>query len=125
MQAALHKISEAAHSAPDLDALFGAIHAIIAELLPAKNFYVALYDPATDLVSFPYWVDELDERPEPRKLSERRGLTGLVLQTGEPLLLSPGSIDEVAARPGVGIIGTDGVDWLGIPLKTAAAPSAC
>ena len=119
MQAALHKISEAAHSAPDLDGLFKAIHEIISELLPARNFYVALYDQASDMVSFPYWVDELDDRPEPRKLSERCGLTGLVLKTGEPVLLSPDSIDAVVARPDVTIIGTDGVDWLGIPLKTS------
>ncbi|MFA6985166.1 MAG: PAS domain S-box protein, partial [Arenimonas sp.] len=119
MQAALHKISEAAHSAPDLQHLFQAIHEIISELLPAKNFYVALYDEATDLLSFPYWVDELDPRPEPRKLKERRGLTGLVLETGEPLLLSPDTIGAVVTRPDVTIIGTDGVDWLGIPLKTS------
>jgi len=119
VQAALYKISQAAHSSRDLDSLFQAIHAIIAELLPAKNFYVALYDQATDIISFPYWVDEVDERPPPRKASEGRGLTGLVLQTGEPLLLSPGWNEEVAGRPGEGFMGSDGVDWLGIPLKTA------
>lgn len=119
MQAALHKISEAAHSAPDLQGLFEAIHQIISELLPAKNFYVALYDEATDTISFPYWVDELDPQPEPRKLSERRGLTGLVLTTGEPLLLSPDTIHSVARRPDVTVIGTGGVDWLGVPLKTS------
>jgi len=118
VQAALYEISQASHSAPNLDALFAAIHRIIANLLPAENFYVALYDRDTDLVSFPYWVDALDERPEPRKLSERRGLTGLVLRTGEPLLLTPDTIFDVASHPDVTIIGTDGVDWLGIPLKT-------
>src|SRR5205085_12224616 len=118
-QAALYQISQAAHSAPDLEALFADIHRIIAKLLPAENFYVALYDAATDIISFPYWVDELDERPEPRRLSERRGLTGLVLRTGEPLLLTPDTIFDVASHPEVTIIGTDGVDWLGIPLKTS------
>jgi diguanylate cyclase (GGDEF)-like protein/PAS domain S-box-containing protein len=115
VSAALYKISQAAHSSRDLDSLFQAIHAIIAELLPAKNFYVALYDAATDIISFPYWVDEVDERPEPRKASERRGLTGRVLLSGEPLLLSPGWVD---ANSGEGFMGSDGVDWLGIPLKT-------
>jgi diguanylate cyclase (GGDEF)-like protein/PAS domain S-box-containing protein len=119
LQIALYKISQAAHFSRDLDSLFEAIHAIIAELLPAKNFYVALYDAATDLITFPYWVDEVDERPEPRKASERRGLTGLVIENGEPLLLSPGKMDELAARPGVGFMGSNGIDWLGIPLKTA------
>jgi PAS domain-containing protein len=53
LQIALYKISQAAHFSRDLDSLFEAIHAIIAELLPAKNFYVALYDAATDLITFP------------------------------------------------------------------------
>lgn len=118
-QAALHKISEAAHSAPDLEGLFQAIHAIVGELLPAENFYVSLYDKALDTISFPYWVDEVDTRPLPRKLSERRGLTGVVIESGEPLLLSPDTIGAVAARPDVKVIGSRGVDWLGVPLKTS------
>ena len=117
---ALYRISEAAHQAPDLDALFRAIHQIISELLPARNFYVALYDQASDIVRFPYWVDEVDERPEPRKISEKRGLTGLVLQTGEALLLTPDTTAEIAARTDISHVGSDGIDWLGVPLKTSA-----
>ena len=45
IQAALHSISEAAHTAPSLDALYHSIHGIIATLMPARNFYIALYDP--------------------------------------------------------------------------------
>ncbi|MBC7656729.1 MAG: PAS domain S-box protein, partial [Frankiaceae bacterium] len=70
-QVALRKISEAAHAALDLEDLFRQIHSIIGELLPARNFYVALHDHVTDLVSFPYWVDEVDPVPEPRPLAER------------------------------------------------------
>ncbi|OGT59132.1 MAG: hypothetical protein A3E01_20055 [Gammaproteobacteria bacterium RIFCSPHIGHO2_12_FULL_63_22] len=120
MQEALRKISEAAHSAPDLQGLFGQIHSIISELLPARNFYVALHDPVSDLVSFPYWVDEVDPVPEPKPLALRKGLTDVVLRSGEPLLLSRedhGSGTHTAEE--VALIGTDGIDWLGIPLKTA------
>ena len=120
MQEALRKISEAAHSAPDLQGMFGQIHSIISELLPARNFYVALHDTVSDLVSFPYWVDEVDPVPEPKPLAQRRGLTDVVLRSGEPLLLSRedhGSTTLGAEE--VALIGTDGIDWLGIPLKTA------
>ena len=118
-QAALHKISEAAHSAPDLQGLFRRIHEIISELLPAKNFYVALHDESTDTVSFPYWIDEVDPAPEPNLLKEGIGLTEVVLRSGEPLLLSPDSWDMMRNRSDVRLIGTDGVDWLGVPLKTS------
>ncbi len=121
MQEALRKISEAAHAAPDLQGLFRQIHSIISELLPARNFYVALHDPVSDLVSFPYWVDEVDPVPAPRPLAKLRGLTEVVLRTGEPLLLArgePGS--PILNAHQVALIGTDGIDWLGIPLKTAS-----
>lgn len=55
VQAALLAISEAAHTAKDLLALFQRIHQIIDGLLPARNCYVALYDEREDELSFPYY----------------------------------------------------------------------
>ena len=119
LQAALYKISEAAHSAPDLAALFPRIHEIISELLPAKNFYVALYDENTDSISFPYFIDEFDPAPSPRKFSEDHGLTSCVIRSGQPLLLVPETSMELVPNPGEQYVGTSGVDWLGVPLKTS------
>ncbi len=118
-QAALQKISEAAHSSNDLGSLFPRIHEVISVLLPARNFYVALYDPESDLINFPYHIDEFDPVPEPRRLADGLGLTEFVLQSGEPLLLAPGSIGDNPRIRQVTLIGTDGLDWLGVPLKTA------
>src|SRR5471032_1607387 len=44
MQTALYAISEAAHASADLPALFLSMHQIIASLLPAPGFAVALRD---------------------------------------------------------------------------------
>ena len=52
-QAALYAISEAAHAAEDLLALFKRIHLIIGEWLPALNFSVALYDEHCAQAEFP------------------------------------------------------------------------
>ena len=52
-QAALYAISEAAHAAEDLLALFKRIHLIIGEWLPALNFSVALYDEHCAQLNFP------------------------------------------------------------------------
>lgn len=118
LQGALREISEAAHSAADLPEMFRRLHEIIGQLLPAKNFFVALYDQASQTLTFPYFVDEYDPPPGPRKLGEG-GLTEEVLLSGEALLVTP---PMMAARvqSGVSIIGTDSIDWLGVPLKTAA-----
>ena len=84
MEGALHAISEAAHAAGDLVALFERIHVIIGGLLPARNFFVALYDKKQDELTFPYYVDEFDQPPAPRKLNSSPTLSAEVIRTGKP-----------------------------------------
>jgi diguanylate cyclase (GGDEF)-like protein/PAS domain S-box-containing protein len=116
MQAALHNISEAAHSAEDLLALFQRIHQIIGNLLPATNFFVALYDETKDELSFPYYVDEHDDAPAPRKLDSGT-LSSEVIRTGQPLLLTPDSKPSLHERVGP-VVGKESLDWLGVPLTS-------
>ncbi len=115
-QAALQHISEAAHSAGTLLEMFGRIHQIIGELLPARNFFVALYDRDRDELSFPYYVDEHDVAPEPRKLEDGT-LSGRVVKSGEALLFTPETIRE-GVHAQFTLVGTDSMDWLGVPLKS-------
>ena len=116
LSSALLRIAEKASSAEDLQQLYAAIHAIVAELMYAHNFYVALYDPMTQLLSFPYFVDDEDPRPAPKKLG--KGLTEYVLRTGEPLLCTPDIFDRLVEQGQVELIGAPSLDWLGVPLKT-------
>ena len=116
IHSATQRISEAAHTAPSLEALYTAIHGIVSELMPARNFYIALYDAATGLISFPYFVDELDQAPEPKRPG--RGLTEYVLRSGLPLLATPDVMQDLRRRREVELIGSDSVDWLGVPLQT-------
>jgi transcriptional regulator with GAF, ATPase, and Fis domain len=116
VQRALYRISEAAHTAPSLQALFSELHAVVGDLMPARNFYIALHDPATDTLSFPYFVDEKDPPPAPRRL--RKGLTEFVLRSGQALLDRPGVYAELVRRGEVESIGAASSDWLGVPLKT-------
>ncbi|HXI19865.1 MAG TPA: PAS domain S-box protein, partial [Gemmatimonadales bacterium] len=117
LQRATYRISQAALASPDLNQLFAAIHAIVSELMPARNLYLAVYDPASDTISFPYWVDELDPRPEPRRA--RKGLTEYVIRTGRPLRDRPAFIGSLVARGEVESFGSNSTDWLGVPLKVA------
>jgi len=111
----IFRISEAAVSSETLDDLFRSIHMVIADLMPANNFYIALYDPQTDMLSFPYFVDEYDQPDAPRKPG--RGLTEYVLRTGAPLLASPEAFNELVGRGEVELVGAPSIDWLGVPLN--------
>jgi PAS domain S-box-containing protein len=117
LNSALYRIAEKTSSAKDLQQFYSAIHGIVSELMYARNFYIALYDPGTELLSFPYFVDEEDSPPARKKLG--RGLTEYVLRSGEPLLCSQEIFDEMVQRGEVELIGAPSVDWLGIPLKAA------
>lgn len=112
---AVYRISEATHTAENLDNLFKEIHQIISTIMPAKNFYIALYDKESDLISFPYFVDEVDEPIPPTKPG--KGLTEYVLRTGEPLFASPEIFQDLLKRGEVELVGVDSFDWLGVPLK--------
>jgi len=111
----IFEISEAAISLESLDELFHSIHRIIGELMPAKNFYIALYDAASSVLSFPYFVDEFDPTPSPKLLG--KGLTEYVLRTKEPLLALPEVFENLVNKGEVESIGAPSIDWLGVPLK--------
>src|SRR5438552_3326858 len=115
IQLATYRISEAAHAARTLQELFGAIHRIVGELMPAKNFYIALYDAANDHLTFPYHVDEYDSDFPSKKPG--KGLTEYVLRTGQPLLVTPEVHAELDRRGEVELIGPASIDWVGVPLK--------
>lgn len=119
IQRAVYRISEAAHGSDDLGGLYRQIHQIIGELMPARNFYIALHDTDTDLIHFPYYVDVRDPTPQPRPPG--RGLTERVMGTGQPLLATPQVLRSLAAR-GVIPKGSPALIWLGVPLRIQGRP---
>ena len=119
LSAALYAIAARSQSAEDLEQFYAAIHNIVGQLMCARNFYIALYDPQAQLLSFPYFVDEVDDPPTPKRLG--RGLTEYVLRSGEPLLATPAVFDELVRKGEVDLIGAPSLDWLGVPLKSGAA----
>jgi diguanylate cyclase (GGDEF)-like protein/PAS domain S-box-containing protein len=113
-QAALYQISQASSSTQNLQELFKTIHETLNSLMPANNLFIALYDPATDLITFPYFADEMDAPPPPRRLGH--GLTEYVLRTGKPTLADPMDFDHLVELGEVETLGSPSIDWLGVPL---------
>ena len=120
LQSAIFEVSQAAQQADNLDELYVSIHAALSRLMESRNLFIALYDPASGLVSFPYWVDERDPRPAPRR--DGRGLTEFILRTGQPLLASPEVFSELEQRGEVTSVGSASIDWLGVPLIARERP---
>ncbi|MFL6300426.1 MAG: PAS domain S-box protein [Terriglobales bacterium] len=115
IESALYRIAETTSKSRDLDELYAAIHDILSELMPADNCYIAVYDPKTEMISFPYFVDEVDTDMAPQPLG--KGATAYVLRTGQPLLATPEVFEEMERQGEVELIGAPSIDWMGVPLK--------
>ncbi len=110
------RIAQAAITSEGVDGLYRSIHSILGELMPAENFYIALYDPVSESTSFPYFRDQHDgEPPGPTKLE---GLTGYVIRAGSPLRVTREVFDRLVREGEVEAVGTPPEDWMGAPLKT-------
>jgi PAS domain S-box-containing protein len=126
VQAGLYRIAELASAAQDMQEFYRAVHAVIGELMNASNFYIALHDEDRQLISWPYYVDEVDlDVPDPNQWDafgsgDARGATAYVLRTGEPQLLTHQTMRALAAQGEIEIVGADSEEsnWLGVPLKS-------
>ncbi len=110
----VYRIAQLQDTKETLDDLYSEVHRLIKEVMPAKNFYIALYDKEKNLLSFPYFVDEVDKPDPPRKLG--RGLTEYVLRTGKSLLCTPAVDEELINRGEIELVGAPSKIWLGVPL---------
>lgn len=115
LSSALYRVAEKSSSAHDLQQFFSAVHGVVDELMYAKNFFIALYDPVTEMLSFPYFVDEQAKAPAAKKLG--KGLTDYLIRTGEPLLATPEVLQAMEDRGEVCRNGGRSLDWMGVPLK--------
>lgn len=116
IQDAVFKISEAAHLTENLDELYSSIHAILNDIIYAKNFYIAIIDSEKQILTFPYFIDEMEDAPGPVKMGN--GLTEYVLRTEKPLFASPEVFKELVEKKEIEAIGGESIDWLGVPLKS-------
>ncbi len=123
LQRALFAIAELATSQRDMADVLAHLHTIVAGLMYARNFFIALLDRSHDTVEFPYLRDTLDESPPSPgtgyPLAALRGsLTAHVIATGETLMgPSESLVVQIGGVPSG--FGPQSIDWLGVPLASA------
>jgi diguanylate cyclase (GGDEF)-like protein len=120
IQAALYAISEVAHAAEDLPALYRRIHHIVGELLPVSGFSIALVDQRSGRMDFAYHADKNLPPADPHK-SGLDVICAQVIRGGNALLLAPDSEPGLPENPGLTVRGLPGGhshSWLGVPLTS-------
>jgi len=115
---AMFKIANAVNSTSDLDELYRSIHRTLSTVIDTTNFYIALYDAASDGISFAYCVDEVDGSYLPRVgVSRTASLTGEIIRTRRPAMLTKAEIAAWRIRSGLTVPACSLSEiWLGAPL---------
>lgn len=113
---AISKIIHGVTTTANLDELLHLIHRTIKKIVYAENFFVALFDPETDLLTMQFWVDKYDAMPAPLKVGQ--SLSAYVFRRGKSMLFTHQDAQALIDAGEVESVGTDSPIWLGVPLKT-------
>ncbi len=113
LQKALYDISEEANKTTSMAELYGKLHEIIKTLMPANNFYIAIHNIKTNLLTFPYYSDEYDDLPKDRLFGN--GLTESILRSKKNRVFTAEDFEEISKT--TNIHGKLPVVWIGIYLK--------
>jgi PAS domain S-box-containing protein/putative nucleotidyltransferase with HDIG domain len=116
LQGAVYQIAQTTQMSESLEELIPQIHKVISNIMPAGNFYIALYDEENNRLKFPYSVDEMDP-PISGPIPLKKGLTEYVLRTGTSLLATQSIHDELENQGEIELVGVSSPVWLGVPLK--------
>ncbi|HSJ54432.1 MAG TPA: GAF domain-containing protein, partial [Anaerolineae bacterium] len=106
----VNRISQAAASELDLEALIQTVGEQVRQTFGADVAYVALLDRQSDMIRFQYSYGE-DMPPMPLG----KGLTSWIIQAGRPLLINRDYQARVVAL-GVALIGLIPESYLGVPI---------
>ncbi|MHB1147923.1 MAG: PAS domain S-box protein, partial [Lutibacter sp.] len=109
----LYNISKAALTIVDFKEFSLFVRNELHKIIETTNFYIAIYNEETDMISTPVFVDETEDREE---FSAKNSLTGYVIKSKKPLILTKEAHQELINNNLVTLIGEFAKIWVGVPL---------
>lgn len=114
LQAALYRIAELSGHDIGLEDFCASVHAIVGQLIEARNFYIALVSDDGETLHFPYFADETLDTIRERPMGS--SITEFVIRNGAPLLANREELDRLIADGVLVVRGSASISWLGVPL---------
>jgi PAS domain S-box-containing protein len=114
----MQQIATAVHTCRSTSELFGTIQNELGRVINTENFFIALYDKASDTISLNYFVDQEDQE-DFKSFPAGKTLSGYVIKHNMPLLLNREQMDRWVEAGLVDMVGTPSLVWLGVPLRVA------
>lgn len=109
----LYNISKAALTTSDFTEFSLFVRNELQKIIDTSNFYIAIYNEETDMISTPVFVDDIEEVDE---FSAKNSLTGYVIKSKKPLILTKDAHKELIKNKVVELIGGHAEIWVGVPL---------
>ncbi len=112
--AVLNDMGRALVASLDIETIIHNLHQYASRLIDTSNFYIALYNPDTNEISFPLAYEQgsiISVKP----IISGNGLTEYVIHKSEPFLITdstPAKLKEL----GIELIGKPSKCWLGVPM---------
>ncbi len=110
----LVKISNAVLATDNFESFSRYIFTELQKIIETSNFYIALYDEKTQMMSVPFMADQLDETID--SFHVENTLTGYVVNTKKALFIKKEEISEHIKKGDIEQYGLLCEAWIGVPL---------
>lgn len=109
----MYGIANATFITNDLRELSLEIQSQLSKLIDTSNYYIAMYDRSTDILSIPY---ELDEKDSIEQWPAGKSMTGMVIKERKTILMKKPEILKLIEKDAISQVGNMCEVWLGVPL---------
>lgn len=109
----LYNISKAALTTSDFKEFSLFVRNELHKIIDTSNFYIAIYNEETDMITTPVFVDDIEMVEE---FSAKNSLTGYVIKSKKPLIVNKAAHQELIKNKIVELIGEYAKIWIGVPL---------
>jgi PAS domain S-box-containing protein len=114
IQEILYNISTAALNQMDIKDIYPTIVDELSKIWDTSNFFIALYDKATDSLSMPFFSDEKDQF---EKVPARKTITKWAIGLKRSVLLKVNDLKDLENSGNIALVGSQCKVWMGVPLK--------
>jgi PAS domain S-box-containing protein len=114
LQEILFNISTAALKQYDIKEIYPIIVRELSKIWDTNNFFIALYDKASETLSLPFFADEKDNFYE---IPTKKTITGWVIKNNKSVLLKEKDLKLLDESGDIDLVGTPCKVWMGVPLK--------
>ena len=111
----LHQLSHSLNRLASPAEIPERISALIGQVFDNRNLYIALYDEATNVVSFPVYRMIGENRTFLLERPLGNGLTEYIIRTRTPILISD-RLEEELPKRGIALLGASCRCYLGVPM---------